>query len=78
MGLDIDKLSLKVEASSDNAEKKLDRLIARLETLKKSVGKLSGLDKLSEKLNKIAASANAISGVDKLAKLVDFYAPSKD
>ena len=39
MGLDIDKLSLKVEASSDNAEKKLDRLIVRLETLKKSVGK---------------------------------------
>ena len=71
MGLDIDKLSLKVEASSDNAEKKLDRLIVRLETLKKSVGKLSGLDKLSEKLNKIAASANAISGVDKLAKLVE-------
>ena len=51
MGLDIDKLSLKVEASSDNAEKKLDRLIVRLETLKKSVSKLSGLDKLSEKLN---------------------------
>lgn len=71
MGLDIDKLSLKVEASSDNAEKKLDKLIVRLETLKKSVGKLSGLDKLSEKLNKIAASANAISGVDKLAKLVE-------
>lgn len=71
MGLDIDKLSLKVEASSDNAEKKIDRLIIRLETLKKSVGKLSGLDKLSEKLNKIAASANAISGVDKLAKLVE-------
>ncbi len=52
MGLDIDKLSLKVEASSDNAEKKLDRLITRLEALKKSVGKLSGLDKLSKSSTK--------------------------
>lgn len=71
MGLDIDELSIKVEASSESAEKKLEKLISRLENLKKATTRLSGLDKLTQKLNKMAASINAITGIDKLQKMAE-------
>ena len=71
MGLDIDELSIKVEASSESAEKKLEKLITRLENLKKATTRLSGLDKLTQKLNKMAASINAITGIDKLQKMAE-------
>lgn len=71
MGLNIDELDIKVEASSDNAEEKLEKLIGKLEALKKATNRLSGLDKLAEKLNKIAEGVKSMSGVDKLDKLAE-------
>ncbi len=54
MGTTIDQLQIEVEASSSNAEQKLDSLTKTLEKLDK-VSKSSGLDKTCKKLEKIAS-----------------------
>ena len=71
MGLNIDELEVKISGSSEKAEKSIDKLIAKLEALKKSVNRTSGLDKLAEKINKISASIHSITGIDKLSQMAE-------
>lgn len=71
MGLNIDELEVKISGSSEKVEKSIDKLIAKLEALKKSVNRTSGLDKLAEKINKISASIHSITGIDKLSQMAE-------
>lgn len=72
MGTTIDQLQIEVEASSSNAEQKLDSLTKTLEKLDK-VSKSSGLDKTCKKLEKIA-SLN-FSNLSPLANLSKITSP---
>lgn len=72
MGTTIDQLQIEVEASSSNAEQKLDSLTKTLEKLDK-VSKSSGLDKTCKKLEKIASLH--FSNLSPLANLSKITSP---
>lgn len=74
MALDIDELQIEIEASSDQAEKKLDRLIAVIDKLQAATERCTGLTKLRSQIQKLSETTEKISslnaGSDKIKNFV--------
>ena len=67
--INIDKLMIEVESSTDKAEKTLDRLISKLEKLQSTVQKCTGMTKIANQINKITTAINNASGIEKIERL---------
>lgn len=64
MALDIDELQIEIEASSDQAEKKLDRLIAVIGKLQAATERCTGLSKLNSQIRKLSEITDKFSSLD--------------
>lgn len=64
MALDIDELQIEIEASSDQAEKKLDRLIAIIGKLQAATERCTGLSKLNSQIRKLSEITDKFSSLD--------------
>lgn len=67
--INIDKLQLEVESSSEKAEKSLDKFISKLDKLQSTIQKCSGMEKISKQIDKISSAINSASGFEKIERL---------